>query len=107
MRAQHCPQRRRRRSQHPRSPPSPHAHLTDCTPRESSLCAAVASMASGERAAVYVTDPAYGYGASGSFSFPAVPPGAELVYDVTLCAWEPPDEVCLCVRLDVGAALCC
>lgn len=54
-------------------------------------------MRPGERAWVYITDPSYGYGERGSFSFPSVPPACRLVYDVTMLAWEPPEEVCVCV----------
>jgi FKBP-type peptidyl-prolyl cis-trans isomerase len=54
----------------------------------------------GERAAVYVTDPGYGYGDKGSFSFPSVPPSCQLVYEVDMIAWEPPAEVIM-VRLFV------
>jgi hypothetical protein len=61
--------------------------------REVGLQLALSSMRRGERAAVYVTDPAYGYGKQGSFSFPSVPPSAALVYVVSLVAWEPPEEV--------------
>jgi hypothetical protein len=50
-------------------------------------------MRAGERAAVYITDPAYGYGDKGSFSFPSVPPSCQLVYEVDMIAWEPPAEV--------------
>lgn len=50
-------------------------------------------MTRGERALVYVTDPAYAYGDRGSFSFPSVPPGAKVVYDARLLEWEPPEEV--------------
>ncbi|GBF95318.1 peptidyl-prolyl cis-trans isomerase [Raphidocelis subcapitata] len=60
--------------------------------REVGLQLALQTMRRGERAAVYVTDPAYGYGKQGSFSFPSVPPDAALVYVVTLVAWEPPEE---------------
>jgi tetratricopeptide (TPR) repeat protein len=45
----------------------------------------------GETAQVKVTPP-YGFGPSGSFSFPAVPPDAHLLYEVHLLAAEPPDE---------------
>ena len=34
----------------------------------------------------------FGYGAAGRFSFPAVPPGAALLYRVELVAWSPVDE---------------
>ncbi|KAI8466791.1 MAG: 42 kDa peptidyl-prolyl isomerase-like protein [Monoraphidium minutum] len=64
----------------------------DSSLREAGLQIALSSMRVGERAAIYVTDPEYGYGKQGSFSFPCVPPGAALVYDVTLVAWEPPEE---------------
>ncbi len=57
------------------------------------LCQAVATMCRGERAAVYVTDPQYGYGKAGSFSFPCVPPDSQLVYDVELVGWEGLEEV--------------
>jgi FKBP-type peptidyl-prolyl cis-trans isomerase len=50
-------------------------------------------MRAGERAAVYITDPSYGYGEKGSFSFPSVPPSCQLVYEVDMIAWEPPAEV--------------
>jgi FKBP-type peptidyl-prolyl cis-trans isomerase len=50
-------------------------------------------MKQGEKSWVYVTDPKYGYGDKGSFSFPSVPPKAQLVYEVELVAWEEPQEV--------------
>jgi hypothetical protein len=50
-------------------------------------------MKAGERAWVYVTDPAYGYGDKGSFSFPSVPPNSKLVYEIDMIASEPPEEV--------------
>lgn len=108
---------------------------------------ALARMRKGERAAVYITDPAFGYGSrvrrcargagaaqgsrpvgckpnrqaplelrlhsrpllsrramlpptlpggdlvlQGSFSFPSVPPSAQLVYDLQLLEWEQPEE---------------
>jgi len=59
--------------------------------RETGLVLAVAAMHVGEHAEVRVA-PGYGYGPSGSFSFPAVPPGAHLRYTVHLVAAEPPDE---------------
>ncbi|WIA11718.1 hypothetical protein OEZ85_011813 [Tetradesmus obliquus] len=64
----------------------------DTTQRATGLNLAVATMRAGERAAVYVTDPAYGYGEKGSFSFPSVPPSCQLVYEVDMIAWEPPAE---------------
>ncbi len=33
-------------------------------------------------------DPKYGYGEAGSFSFPAVPPSAQLVYEVEFVDFE-------------------
>jgi hypothetical protein len=53
----------------------------------------VASMRAGEKAFVAVDDPAYGYGESGSFSFPSVPGGAKLEYVVELLGWEEVQEV--------------
>lgn len=72
--------------------PSHHA-AADASSREVGLNLAVATMQRGERAWVYITDPAYGYGNHGSFSFPSVPPKSQLVYDVTLLEWEPADDV--------------
>jgi len=43
----------------------------------------------GERCHVWVT-PEYGYGSSGNFSFPTIPPNAHLTYDVELLDFEPP-----------------
>lgn len=48
-------------------------------------------MVRGEKARLWV-DPARGYGARGSFSFPAVPPDAHLIYDVELIDFDPPTE---------------
>jgi tetratricopeptide (TPR) repeat protein len=48
-------------------------------------------MQRGERCHLWVT-PEYGYGATGSFSFPTVPPNASLTYDVELLDFEPPTE---------------
>eukprot|EP00775_Hariotina_reticulata_P007506 gene7506-7716_t len=64
----------------------------DSTQREKGLCLAVSTMKPGERSLVYVTDPAYGYGDKGSFSFPSVPPCCQLVYEVDMVTWEPPSE---------------
>lgn len=72
---------------------------TDSTQREKGLSLAVSTMKPGERSLVYVTDPAYGYGDKGSFSFPSVPPSCQLVYEVDMVTWEPPSEVC-CGRWD-------
>ncbi|GLC34613.1 hypothetical protein PLESTM_000217400 [Pleodorina starrii] len=60
--------------------------------QETGLCLAAASMTRGERALVYICDPAYGYGALGSFSFPAVPPNSQLVYEVEMINWEGIEE---------------
>jgi hypothetical protein len=65
----------------------------DASLREVGLQLALARMRRGERAWVYVTDPKYGYGERGSFSFPSVPPGAALAYDATLLEFEPSDDV--------------
>lgn len=65
----------------------------DSAARESGLNLAVATMRLGEVAAVYVTDPRYGFGEKGSFSFPSVPPSSQLVYQVELVAWEGAEEV--------------
>lgn len=54
---------------------------------------AVLTMRRGEKARVWIEDPKiFGYGKRGSFSFPAVPPLAKLVYDVELVAFEPPED---------------
>ena len=54
---------------------------------------AVLAMARGEKARIWIEDPKkFGYGERGSFSFPAVPPLAKLVYDVELVAFEPPED---------------
>lgn len=63
----------------------------DTVQRERGLHLAVASMRRGERAHLWVS-PEYGYGSSGSFSFPTVPPAAALTYDIELLDWEPPEE---------------
>lgn len=64
----------------------------DSSLRESGLQLALSTMKRGERAVVYITDPEYGYGKQGSFSFPSVPSNATLAYDVQLIEWEPPEE---------------
>eukprot|EP00879_Flechtneria_rotunda_P005210 GHRR01005492.1.p1 GENE.GHRR01005492.1~~GHRR01005492.1.p1 ORF type:complete len:384 (+),score=144.45 GHRR01005492.1:94-1245(+) len=64
----------------------------DASNRETGLNLAAATMKPGERAWVYITDPAYGYGEKGSFSFPSVPPSCQLVYDVQMLTWEPPND---------------
>lgn len=65
----------------------------DASARETGLNLAVATMRPGEQAHVYVTDPKYGYGEKGSFSFPSVPPSCQLVYEVEMITWEQPAEV--------------
>ncbi|KAJ9532937.1 hypothetical protein QJQ45_018036, partial [Haematococcus lacustris] len=62
------------------------------SPRESGLFKAVATMKAGERAAIYVQDPTYGYGEAGSFSFPAVPPGARLTYELECVDFEEAED---------------
>jgi len=81
------------------SPPSPKTSLlvktqnTDASLRATGLNMAVMAMARGEKARIWIEDPRkFGYGERGSFSFPAVPPLAKLVYDVELVAFEPPDD---------------
>ena len=64
---------------------------TDATYREVGLNLAAATMRRGERCRLWAP-PAYGYGDRGSFSFPTVPPGAHLVYDLELLDWEDPEE---------------
>ncbi|KAG2500970.1 hypothetical protein HYH03_000792 [Edaphochlamys debaryana] len=64
----------------------------DTAATETGLCLAAATMAKGERALVYVLDPLYGYGARGSFSFPCVPPSAQLVYELEMLSWEGIEE---------------
>ncbi|KAK9820125.1 hypothetical protein WJX72_006361 [[Myrmecia] bisecta] len=59
--------------------------------REVGLNLAVASMQRGERCQLSVA-PTYGFGPSGSFSFPAVPCDAQLDYDLELIDFEPVDE---------------
>lgn len=52
---------------------------------------------------MYVTDPLYGYGERGSFSFPSVPPSCQLLYEVDMLTWEPPAEVIVLRRSSVCA----
>lgn len=66
-----------------------------CTPfpradtsfRDVGINLAVATMRVGEVARIFV-HPKYGYGEKGNFSFPMVPPSAELVYELELLAYE-------------------
>lgn len=53
----------------------------------------VASMKSGERALLHVGWE-LGYGKEGSFSFPNVPPMADLLYEVELIGFDEAKEVC-------------
>ncbi|CAL8461943.1 g1474 [Coccomyxa elongata] len=64
----------------------------DSSMREVGLNLAVATMRKGERCHVRV-QPKYGYGERGSFSFPNVPPHAELEYEVELVDFDPADEM--------------
>lgn len=59
--------------------------------RATGLNLGVASMQQGERCKLTVA-PEYGYGSEGSFSFPAVPPGAALEYEVEMLQWEAANE---------------
>lgn len=60
------------------SPPTFPPNPADAAYREVGLNLAVAAMRRGEVARVWA-GPRYGYGDQGSFSFPTVPPRAELV----------------------------
>ncbi|EIE25611.1 hypothetical protein COCSUDRAFT_83618 [Coccomyxa subellipsoidea C-169] len=60
--------------------------------REVGLNLGVASMRKGERCLLRV-QPQYGYGERGSFSFPNVPPNAELEYQVELVDFDAADEM--------------
>lgn len=60
------------------------------------LAIGVASMKSGERALLHVGWE-LGYGKEGSFSFPNVPPMADIVYEVELIGFDETKEVsCYC-----------
>eukprot|EP00201_Polytomella_parva_P022076 CAMPEP_0175039452 /NCGR_PEP_ID=MMETSP0052_2-20121109/591_1 /TAXON_ID=51329 ORGANISM="Polytomella parva, Strain SAG 63-3" /NCGR_SAMPLE_ID=MMETSP0052_2 /ASSEMBLY_ACC=CAM_ASM_000194 /LENGTH=425 /DNA_ID=CAMNT_0016301305 /DNA_START=23 /DNA_END=1301 /DNA_ORIENTATION=- len=61
-------------------------------PRDVGLCLAVSMMRPGGHARVHILDPKYGYGETGSFSFPSVPGNSTLSYDVRLLHWEAPSE---------------
>ena len=60
---------------------------TDTSFRDVGINLAVGTMRVGEVARVFV-HPKYGYGEKGSFSFPTVPPNADLVYELELLAFE-------------------
>ena len=51
----------------------------------------VASMSVGEKCLAWVS-PEYGYGEQGNFSFPTIPPSADLSYSVELLDFEPPKQ---------------
>lgn len=61
------------------------------------LAAGVGSMKIGERALLHI-DHTLAYGKEGSFSFPNVPPAADVLYEVELIGYEEPREVCLSKR---------
>jgi FKBP-type peptidyl-prolyl cis-trans isomerase len=73
------------------------------------LAIGVASMKSGERALLHV-EWELGYGKEGSFSFPNVPPMADLLYEVELIGFDEAKEVvALSFSLSAlahGAAVC-
>lgn len=56
------------------------------------LAISVGSMKIGERA-LFQVDHSLAYGKEGSFSFPNVPPAADVVYEVELIGYEEPREV--------------
>jgi len=41
---------------------------------------------------IHTQDPSYGYGATGSFSFPSVPPASLLTYEVEMVGFEEPQQ---------------
>lgn len=47
----------------------------------------------GERALLKISH-TFAYGKEGSFSFPHVPPAADVLYEVELIGYEGPREVC-------------
>lgn len=59
--------------------------------KERGLHLAVATMKPGERAHLWISSD-YGYGPTGHFSFPTIPPSTNLVYDIELLDYEPPVE---------------
>lgn len=63
----------------------------DAIMKENGLHQAVATMKVGEICHVWVT-PEYGYGESGNFSFPSIPPSAHLSYAIQLVDFEPPPK---------------
>ena len=65
----------------------------DASLRATGLNMAVLAMSRGEKARIWIEDPKkFGYGERGSFSFPAVPPLAKLIYDVEMVAFDPPED---------------
>jgi FKBP-type peptidyl-prolyl cis-trans isomerase len=73
------------------------------------LAIGVASMKSGERALFHV-EWELGYGKEGSFSFPNVPPMADLLYEVELIGFDEVKEVAALSSsfsaMTHGAAVC-
>lgn len=63
----------------------------DCVLTERCLCLAVAAMRVGETCELE-SDAAHGYGATGRFSFPSVPPAAALRYELQLVGMQPATE---------------
>jgi FKBP-type peptidyl-prolyl cis-trans isomerase len=68
-----------------------HRAAADCVDRERGLTVAAAAMRAGERARLRVAA-AYGFGPSGSFSFPSVPPTADLEYEVEMLGFSEAEE---------------
>lgn len=60
----------------------------DSIMREAGLHITAAGMRKGEIAKVLVSDPKYGFGEMGNFSFPAVPPNCSLLYEVEMINWD-------------------
>lgn len=72
---------------------------------ETGLHLAVATMKVGEKAKLRVAA-RYGYGVAGSFSFPFVPPGSDLEYELELLGFDEVDEV-RCGGLSQGGWVRC
>ena len=71
--------------------PPPLLCISDSSTNETGLHLAVGSMRVGERARAWVKSE-YGYGPRGNFSFPTIPPNADLIYDIELLDFEPPTD---------------
>lgn len=80
-----------------------HVGPADSSANEVGLNLAVAMMKAGEKAFVYVQDPKYGFGERGNFSFPSVPPQAQLVYELELLGFDEPDEVSKCYSRNLSS----